>query len=145
MRGVGPTDLLLILFFEVDTGIMEVEVPGSLDLLGVWKAGAVDLGLTGEEGLDFACELAVGRAKPIDFRAFGVTGVDENAEGPQCAYQVRVQKLEANKRYLYLGPCHLYHPSQFPSSLSPSGRSLDLSSPSPSMRRPACSLQLMTW
>ena len=80
VREFGSTDLLLTLFFEVDTGIIEVEVPGSRDLPGVWNAGAVDLGLVGEEGLDFACELAVGRAKPIDFRGFGVTGTDEGAE-----------------------------------------------------------------
>lgn len=80
VREVGSTDLLLILFFEVDTGIMEAEVPGSRDLPGVWNAWAVDLSLTGEEGLDLACELAVGRAKPIDFRGFGVTGIDEGAK-----------------------------------------------------------------
>ena len=80
VRDAGPTDLLLILFFEADTGIMEVEVPGSRDLPGVWNVCMTDLGLTGEEGLDFACELAVGKAKPIDFRGFGVCGVDEDAE-----------------------------------------------------------------
>ena len=80
VREAGPTDLLLILFFEVDTGIMEVEVPGSRDFPGVWNVCAVDLGLVGEEGLDFACELAVGKVKPIDFRGFGVSGVDEDAE-----------------------------------------------------------------
>ena len=80
VRGAASTDLLLIRFFEVDTGIMEVEVPGSRDFPGVWNAWAVDLGLVGEEGLDFACELAVGKAKPIDFRGFGVSGVDEDAE-----------------------------------------------------------------
>ena len=80
VREVDSTDLLLILFFEVDTGIMEAGVPGSRDLPGVWNAWAVDLSLTGEEGLDLACELAVGRAKPIDFRGFGVTGVDEDAK-----------------------------------------------------------------
>lgn len=79
VREAGPTDLLLILFFEVDTGIMEVEVPGSRDFPGVWNVYAVDLGLIGEEGLDFACELAVGKVKPIDFRGFGVSGVDEDA------------------------------------------------------------------
>lgn len=76
MREVGSTDLLLILFFEVDTGIMEAGVP----FPGVWNACAVGFGLVGEEGLDFACELAVGKVKPIDFRGFGVCGVDEVAE-----------------------------------------------------------------
>lgn len=76
VREVASTDLLLILFLEVDTGIMEVEGPGSRGLPGVWNAGAVDLGLVGEEGFDFACELAVGRAKPIDFRGLGVTGAN---------------------------------------------------------------------
>ena len=80
VREVGSTDLLLTLFFEVETGIMEAEVPGSRDFPGVWNACTVDLGLLGEEGLDFACELAVGKAKPIDFRGFGVSGVDEDAE-----------------------------------------------------------------
>lgn len=78
VRGVGPRDLLLVLFFEVDTGIMEVV--GSRDFPGVWNACAIDLGLVGEEGLDLACELAVGKAKPIDFRGFGVSGVDEGPE-----------------------------------------------------------------
>ena len=77
VREVGSTDLLLILFFEVDTGIMEVEVPGSRDFRGVWNVCTVDLGLAGEEGLDLACELAVGKAKPIDFRGFGVSGIGE--------------------------------------------------------------------
>ena len=77
---MGPTDLLLFLFFEVDTGIMEVEVLGSRDFPGVWNACAVDFGLDGEEGLDLACELAVGKAKPIDFRGFGVSGVEEDPE-----------------------------------------------------------------
>lgn len=86
VRGAGPTDLLLTLFFEVDTGIMEVEVLGSRDLPGVWNVCVADLGLVGEEGLDFACELAVGRAKPMDFRGLGVIGVDEEAE----VYQARV-------------------------------------------------------
>jgi len=93
---VGPTDLLLILFFEVDTGIMEVEVLGSRDLPGVWNACAVDLGLVGEEGLDLACELAVGKAKPMDFRGFGVSGVDEGPEKSKPRYQVRVQKPKSN-------------------------------------------------
>lgn len=79
IREVGSIDLLLILFFEVDTGIMEAGVPGSRGLTGVWNAYAVDFGLVGEEGLDFACELAVGKVKPIDFRGFGVSGVDEDA------------------------------------------------------------------
>lgn len=92
VRGVGPTDLLLTLFFEVDTGIIEVEELGSRDLPGVWNACVVDLGLVGEEGLDFACELAVGRAKPIDFRRFGVIGVDEEAEKPQAGDQACVQE-----------------------------------------------------
>ena len=80
VREVGPTNLLLVLFFEVDTGIMEVEVPGSRDFPGVWNACVVDLGLDGEEGLDLAWELAVGKAKPIDLRGFGVSGVDEDPE-----------------------------------------------------------------
>ena len=88
VREVDSTDLLLILFFEVDTGIMEAGVPGSRDLPGVWNARAVDLSLTGEEGLDLACELAVGRAKPIDFRGFGVTGVDEGAKKLKPQHQV---------------------------------------------------------
>lgn len=93
---MGPTDLLLILFFEVDTGIMEVEVLGSRDLPGVWNACTVDLGLVGEEGLDLACELAVGKAKPMDFRGFGVSGVDEGPEKSKPRYQVRVQKPKSN-------------------------------------------------
>ena len=86
VREVGPTDLLLILFFEVDTGIIEVEAPGSRGFPGVWNPCPIDFGLVGEEGLDFACELAVGKAKPIDFRGIGVTGVDEDAERlkPRC-------------------------------------------------------------
>ena len=78
VREADSTDLLLA-FFEVDTGIIEAEVPGSRDLPGVWRAYAIDLGLVGEEGLAFACELAVGRAKPIDFRRFGVIGGNEEA------------------------------------------------------------------
>lgn len=35
VREVGSTDLLLTLFFEVDTGIIEAGVPGSRDLPGV--------------------------------------------------------------------------------------------------------------
>jgi hypothetical protein len=35
VREAGPTDLLLILFFELDTGIMEVEVSCSRDFPGV--------------------------------------------------------------------------------------------------------------
>lgn len=80
VREVDSTDLPMALFFEVDTGIMEVAVPGSRDLPGVWKEYADGLGFVGEEGLDFACELAVGRAKPIDFRGFGVTGGNKEAE-----------------------------------------------------------------
>ena len=88
VREVDSTDLLLICFFEVDTGIMEAGVPGSRDLPGVWNACAVDLNLTGEEGLDLACELAVGRANPIDFRGFGVTGADEDAKKLKPQHQV---------------------------------------------------------
>jgi len=99
VREVGPTDLLLILFFEVDTGIMEAEVPGSRGFPGVWNAYAVDFGLVGEEGLDFACELAVGKAKPIDFRGFGVSGVDEDAEGdPSISFE---RQPQANNVYTY--------------------------------------------
>jgi len=101
VREAGPTDLLLILFFEVDTGIMEVEVPGSRDFPGVWNEYTVDLGLTGEEGLDFACELAVGRAKPIDFRGFGVTGFDEDAgENPSISFAFE-SWAQANGIYTY--------------------------------------------
>lgn len=94
VREVESTDLLRTLFFEVDTGIMEVEAPGSRDLPGVWNAAAVDLGFVGEEGLDFACELAVGIAKPIDFRGFGVTGVDEMTESQ---IHVGIQKPKTSK------------------------------------------------
>jgi len=81
VREAGPTDSLLILLFEVDTGIMEVEAPGSRDFSGVWNAYMVDLGLIGEGGLDFTCELVVDKVKPVDFRGFGVSGVDEDAGG----------------------------------------------------------------
>jgi hypothetical protein len=94
VREVASTDLLLILFFEVDKGIMEDEVPGSRDLPGVWNAAVVDLGFVGEEGLDFACELAVGNAKPIDFRGLGVTGVDETTE---TEIHVGIQKPKTNE------------------------------------------------
>lgn len=111
VRGAGSTDLLLILFFEVDTGIMEVEAPGSRDLPGVWNTCAVDLGLIGEEGLDFAWELAVGLAKLIDFRGFGVIGVDEDAENSRPWYQLRIQETTSSEQYIYL--C-AYHPSPRP-------------------------------
>lgn len=91
VREAGPTDLLLILFFEVDTGIMEVEAPGSRGFPGVWNPCPIDFGLVGEEGLDFACELAVGKAKPIDFRGFGVTGVDKDAEKLKPWYQFGIR------------------------------------------------------
>ena len=71
-----------------------MEAPGSRDLPGVWNAAAVDLGFVGEEGLDFACELAVGIAKPIDFRGFGVTGVDEMTES---RIHVGIQKPKTSK------------------------------------------------
>lgn len=119
VREVGSIDLLLTLFFEVDTGIMEAEVPGSRGFPGVWNACAVDLGLFGEEGLDFACELAVGKAKPIDFRGFGVNGVDEDAEKLEPWYQVRVQEPKSSEQYLYLRSHRPSHPSPHPPDLSP--------------------------
>lgn len=91
VREVASADLLLALFLEVDTGIMEVEVPGSRDLPGVWNADTVDLGLVGEEGLDFACELAVGKAKPIDFRGLGVTGANATTETQISGYCPRTR------------------------------------------------------
>lgn len=119
VREVGSRDLLLILFFEVDTGIMEIEVPGSRDFLGVWNACTVDLGLVGEEGLDLACELAVGKAKPIDFRGFGVSGVDEGTGRSKLRYQARVQKPKSSEQYQYLRSCHASHPSPLSPSLFP--------------------------
>ena len=144
VRGADSTDLLLILFFEVDTGIMEVNVPGSRDFPGVWNACTVDLGLVGEEGLDFACELAVGKAKPIDLRGFGVSGVDEDAEKMKLWYQASAQRLRSSKQYSYLRP---YRPSHPPSSSRhqlPSVWLQGLLSPplSPSMHQPVWSLQL---
>jgi len=146
---VGPTDLLLVLFFEVDTGIMEVEVLGSRDLPGVWNACAIDLGLVGEEGLDLACELAVGKAKPIDFRGFGVSGVDEGPEKSKPRHHVRAQKPKSSEQCSYLGSYRSSRSRSLP-SLSPrclpSVESLDLlnPSPSPSTHQPVCSLQWMT-
>ena len=147
VREVGSTDLLLTLFFEVDTGIMEVEVPG---FPGVWNPCATDLGLVGEEGLDFACELAVGNAKPIDFRGFGVSGVDEGAEGLKPWYQFRIQGQRPSQWCMHLSLYRPSLPSPFPPSHSlhrlPSVGVPYLVEPSssPSIHRPVCPLRWMT-
>jgi hypothetical protein len=89
----------------------------------------------------------VGKAKPIDFRGFGVNGVDEDAETQKS---VSHSRTKSNKQYTYLCSYHPSCPSPSPPSLSlhrlPSVWLSDLSSPSPSpsTHQPVCSSRWTT-